>query len=198
MTTRKSKKCPICKTKWQPFSSMEKVCSIPCALEHAKRRREKAESKSEKAFRAETRRLKEAIKPRGKWLKEAQAAFNKFIRLRDYNEPCISCDKPATKDRRYLFNTGGDWDCGHYRSVGSMPSIRFEESNAHKQCKKCNQFLSGNVADYRIRLIKRIGEEKLSWLEGPHEPKKYTIEDLKEIKAMYKQKAKELENADNS
>lgn len=194
-TKIKQKKCPICKTKWQPFSSMEKVCSIPCALEHAKRRREKAESKSEKAFRAETRRLKEAIKPKGKWLKEAQAAFNKFIRLRDKELPCISCDRKWELSPHL---TGSIFDAGHYRSTGSIATLRFEESNCHAQCVRCNRQLSGNVAEYRIRLVKRIGEEKLSWLEGPHKPKKYTIEDLKEIKAMYKQKAKELENADNS
>jgi len=193
----KQKTCPVCKSKWQPFSSLEKVCSIRCAVKQIDLNKVKAKAKEEKAFRAETKRLKEAIKPRGKWLKEAQAAFNKFIRLRDHKEPCISCDKPAAMDRRYLFNRGGDWDCGHYRSVGSMPSIRFEELNAHKQCKKCNQFLSGNVADYRIRLIKKIGEDKLAWVEGPHEPKKYTIEDLKEIKKTYTQKAKELENEYN-
>jgi hypothetical protein len=32
----------------------------------------------------------------------------------------------------------------------------------------------------------------VEWLEGPHEPKKYTIEDLKSIKETYRQKLKAL------
>ena len=187
----KQKTCPVCKNKWQPFSSMEKVCpTVRCAVKYIEIKNAKAKAKEDKAFRAETKRLKEMIKPKGKWLKEAQAAFNKFIRLRDKGLPCISCDR---KWEATPHLTGSIFDAGHYRSTGSMATLRFEESNCHAQCVRCNRNLSGNVAEYRIRLVKRIGEEKLSWLEGPHEPKKYTIEDLKETKALYSKKAKELE-----
>ncbi len=51
---------------------------------------------------------------------------------------------------------------------------------------------SGNIAEYRIRLIKKIGLDKVEWLEGPHEPAKYTIDDLKELIVKYKAKCKEL------
>ena len=50
------------------------------------------------------------------------------------------------------------------------------------------------ATDYRINLIKKIGLDKVEWLEGQHEPKKYTCEDLKEIELKYKQKLKELLN----
>jgi hypothetical protein len=40
--------------------------------------------------------------------------------------------------------------------------------------------------------VKRIGADKVDWLEGPHEPKRYTIEELKTIKAEYRAKTKEL------
>ena len=46
--------------------------------------------------------------------------------------------------------------------------------------------------NYRIELVKRIGTDKVDWLEGPHDPKRYTIEDLKNIKAEYLAKTKEL------
>ena len=54
---------------------------------------------------------------------------------------------------------------------------------------------SGNLGPYRMELIKRIGQEKVDWLEGPHEPKRYTIDDLKAIKAHYRALARELKRA---
>jgi len=54
--------------------------------------------------------------------------------------------------------------------------------------------LSGNLINYRIELINRIGPELLGWIEGPHGPKKYTIEDLAAIKIEYKEKLKALKS----
>jgi len=115
----------------------------------------------------------------------AQKAFNAYIRARDSNLACVSCDKSAF--------WVGQWHCGHYKSVGARPDLRFNEGNTAKQCSQCNNFLSGNVGDYRLELIKRIGLDKVEWLEGPHEPKKYTCEDLKEIELIYKGKIKKLQ-----
>ena len=114
--------------------------------------------------------------------KMAQKAFNDFVRARDANLPCVSCDR---------FHDG-QYHAGHYRTVGAHPDLRFEEANCHKQCSVCNNHKSGNIADYRIELVKRIGVEKVEWLEGPHEAKKYTCEELKEIELKYKHKLKEL------
>ena len=46
---------------------------------------------------------------------------------------------------------------------------------------------------YRVNLIKKIGLEWVEWLEGPHDPIKYTIDDLKNIKLTYRAKLKELQ-----
>ena len=113
----------------------------------------------------------------------AQKAFNAYVRARDYGSPCISCGKMT------------ELQAGHYRSVGSSPELRFEESNAHLQCVRCNRDLSGNAVAYRKRLLLKIGAEKLDWLEGPHAAKLYTIEDLKQIAASYRRKCKELKTA---
>ena len=37
-----------------------------------------------------------------------------------------------------------------------------------------------------------IGAEAVAWLEGKHDPKHYSIDDLKVIKAEYRQKLREL------
>jgi len=110
----------------------------------------------------------------------AQKAFNAFIRVRDEGRPCISCGR----------STGCKLNAGHYKSVGSTPELRFEELNCHLQCEHCNSFKSGNIELYRPNLIKKIGLDKVELIEGPHEPKKYTCEQLLEIEQYYKQKLK--------
>ena len=55
-----------------------------------------------------------------------------------------------------------------------------------------NNHKSGNIVEYRINLVKKIGAEQVEWLEGKHEPKKYSIDEIKEIKAKYKNKLREL------
>lgn len=126
---------------------------------------------------------RELLKTRPQHLKEAQAIFNSYIRERDKDLPCISCGR-----------TTGSWDAGHYRSIGSCQELRFDELNVHKQDVFCNQFNSGNLINYRLGLIKKIGLEKVEWLESFHQPKKYTIEEIVEIKRIYKIKLKELKN----
>ena len=116
--------------------------------------------------------------------KRAQTAFNAFIRERDNEKPCVSC----------LRFHAGQYHAGHYKSVGAHSALRFEETNCHRQCSVCNNYRSGNIGEYRSELIQRIGLEKVEWLEGPHEPKKYSCQDLKEIELHYKQKLKELIN----
>ena len=85
-------------------------------------------------------------------------------------------------------------DAGHYRSRGSAPHLRFDERNCHAQAKRENRYLSGNVVDYRVGLIARIGLEEVESLEADQTPKKYTIAELKAIKAHYVAKLKEMKN----
>ncbi|MGD1502665.1 recombination protein NinG [Vibrio harveyi] len=117
--------------------------------------------------------------------KKAQEKFNRFIVIRDTGKPCISCG-------RYLPLT-----CGHFRSVGACPELRFDEENAYGQCVECNGNKSGNVAEYRIQLIEKIGLERVERLEGYHPPKHYTVYDLFEIEKEYEAKCGEQDGAAN-
>ena len=145
---------------------------------------ELARGNRQKKAKKETSRMRREfnLKDRSYQLKKAQAAFNAFIRERDKCLPCISCQK----------NSGAKMNAGHYLSVGAHPELRFETLNCWLQCEKCNSFLSGNIARYRINLIERIGMGAVEWLEGPHEPKKYSIEEIIEIKELYRAKLKAL------
>ena len=178
----RQKKCKTCGEKFSPWNSLQIACSATCALAEGKKRMEKREKQKLKL-------MKEALKTRGDWIKEAQKAFNAYIRERDRDQACISCDKPAGGDNHL---TGSGWDAGHYRSTGSAPHMRFEEENCHKQCVKCNQHLSGNTVEYRKRLIDRIGLERVEAIEADQEPRKHTIPDLKEMIDHYKKMVREL------
>ncbi len=164
------------------------ACSAGCALEIIRIRSEKAKASKAKAARKDIAERKEKLKTRSDWIKAAQVAFNAFIRERDKNLPCICCSKTSTKE--YL--TGSNWDCGHYRSTGSAPHLRFHENNAHRQLSICNQHGSGRAVDYRIGLIARIGIEAVEALEVDNEPRKHTIDELKAIQTLYRTKLKEL------
>lgn len=172
----KNKTCGI---KFAPVMPGQRTHDYKCAIELAKQERAKKQAKEERKINKETR---ERLKSRSDHLREAQTIFNKFIRLRDEKEPCISCGR----------HHKGQYHAGHYRTVGACGELRFEEFNCHKQCAPCNDHLSGNIVNYRINLIKKIGIEKVEWLEGNHEPKKYTIPEITGIKERYKQKIKEL------
>ena len=189
MTLKASRrKCKACREWFKPAMPTQLVCSIPCAkkagpsIKASKRAAEKRKS---------IREAKQRLKTRSDHMRDAQKAFNAFIRERDRGQPCISCGR---NDGEVLAQAvGGTWDCGHYRSVGASPELRFEPLNAHRQCKRCNRDLSGRAVDYRINLVKRIGQEAVDWLEGPHEPCKYTIQDLIEIKLQFTKMKRELE-----
>lgn len=190
------KKCKVesCRASFVPQRLGQSVCSPKCALAIAPAHSEKARKAINQLERAEIKVRKEKLKSRADHLREAQAAVNEYVRLRDAHLPCISCDS-MQNDNDLM--TGSRWDAGHYRSVGACPELRFEPLNIHRQCVKCNRNLSGNAVEYRIRLVQRIGAETVAWLEGHHEPRKYTVEEIKTIKAEYRAKTRELKATQN-
>lgn len=185
----KSKTCPICRIKFAPSRQMQVVCSPLCAAEYGQKQHAKAEMVKALEDRKIIKLRKEQLKTRSDWMKEAQRAFNAYIRERDRNQPCICCGRPL-KDSA----VGGGFDCGHYRSVGSAPHLRFDERNAHGQTKQCNRYGAGRAVDYRKGLIERIGIEEVERLEADNEPRKWTIEELKAIRDEYKRNLKEFKN----
>ena len=180
----KAKTCKnqVCRASFVPQRLGQAVCSPKCALATADVNREKARKSLAQIERREIKVRKEKLKSRADHLKDTQQAFNAWVRERDANLPCISCGR----------HHQGKYDAGHYRTVGSNPALRFEPLNCHRQCSPCNTQLSGNIVNYRIALVKRIGAEAVDWLEGPHEAKKYTVEELKAMTADYRAKTREL------
>lgn len=182
MKANKQKKCGHCKKWFVAHNSLVKVCSPNCAWLYVQAEKQKKEDKAH-------RENKKAVKPRSKWMKEAQAAFNAYIRERDHYDTCICCGA-ETNDKDLL--TGSRWDAGHYLSTGARPNLRFNEDNCHKQSVRCNRHLSGNAAEYRIQLIKKIGQARVDTLESDYSTKKYTIEDFERVKTYYSKLARAM------
>lgn len=147
-------------------------------------------SKKSPAKKTKDRKSSAKSISRSDLLKRAQVLFNRFIRNRDKDLPCISCG-----------DTNGVMEAGHYMSVGSLANLRFDENNCHKQCKICNSFKAGNIAEYRPRLIDKIGEEEVERLETSRYTKKFTNKELLEITRTYmdqeKEDLKDIENKIN-
>ena len=182
------RKCANCKSRKiavdMLIKGLQAFCDKDCLIEYATSNTKKLSEKGRKIERQRIAAKKKQFNLSDKTLrkKAAQNAFNAYIRLRDEKLPCISC-------QRYH---DGQYHAGHYLSRGAHPELAFEPLNCHKQCAPCNNHLSGNIAAYRINLIKKIGIERVEWLEGKHEPKRYTCEELKAIEDDYKNKIKNL------
>jgi hypothetical protein len=188
-------KCTGCKCRFPADQLITlpagKFHTYTCAAEYGKAKADnirdkaiKAKAKKEKSKHAKAKK-ELTDNDRSFQLKKTQSIFNKFIRDRDSKYPCISCNR---------FHSG-QYHAGHYRTVGANPELRFDERNCHKQCSACNNHLSGNIVNYRISLINKMGVDFVEGLESHHPPKRYTLEDLKELQALYKRKTKELEDA---
>ena len=162
------KKCR-CGNIFKQTNTLQKIC-ITCAIK-------KAKVKEKKEKRKEIRETKEKLKTRSQWLKEAQTAFNKYVRLRDNGKPCVSCDKPDNGQHQR--------HASHYRSVGACSNLRFNLNNCFASCMQCNSHKAGNVVEYRIRLVKKLGTEKVEWLESQNQITSYEIDYLKRLKRIF-------------
>ena len=178
MKPLKPKKCRACLGQYQPRNSLQVVCSPLCAIEYYKGKKAKKAAKQHTIAKREFKLNDKVAQKKLAW-----NAFSKFIRLRDKDLGCISCGT----------NNNVVYAAGHFRSRGAIGALMFHEDNVHKQCNKhCNSALSGNYRNYKPALISKIGQEKVDWLEGHHEPKKYSAEDYVRIKKLYLEKYRNL------
>lgn len=191
MTFRR-KTCPHCRSKLEAGQRIHPQCIDGYAEAEAAKAKRKAEKQARmaaKVERATTRARKQALKRIPDLIKEAQHAFNAFIRERDKDKPCICCGLPLTRGGE---TTGGDFDCGHWRSVGNASHLRFDERNAHGQRKVCNRYGAGRAVEYRIGLIQRIGLAEVEALEAENTPRKWLRDELIAIRDHYRARLKEL------
>lgn len=179
-----------CKKEFIKRNPWQVVCGDPdCALALVEERKRKEEASRIRRERREDKAKLQAMKTLPQLKRELEAIFNSYIRLRDREKNCISCDTPLSI---IAYSRGGRYDAGHYRSVGSADHLRFNEDNVHGQCKYCNKHLAGNHVNYRIGLINRISLERVEALENNNEVHHWTREELEEKIRVYRKKLKDL------
>ena len=177
----KPKKCSECGGEFKPFRTTQSVCSTACAIKDAAT---KAKKKEAKEWKVEKARRVDKMKTRTQKINDVRPVFQRWIRHRDKDQPCISC--PAT--------SADEWHGGHYFKAELYTGIIFNELNCNKQCKRCNKFGQGMQAEYRIGLVKRIGEAAVLELESIKDALrvyKWSDDELSEIKKKYTAKLKE-------
>ncbi len=156
----------------------QKVCGLPCAVTFAQaQNREKAR----KAQKKRDRERKEAIKTLSDHKADTQRLFNNFIRIRDAYKPCVSCGQSAYKGQRHA---------SHYRTRAAAPQLSFNFLAVHASCAQCNNHKSGNIGEYRIELIRRIGEQRVLEIEHNNEPANFTVEYLKRFQKILRRRIK--------
>ena len=174
----KARKCKYCKSLFDPITFLQKNCFDPnCVTEWIQETKQKTWQKKKAKLKLDLMTIQD-------YIKLAQQVFNKFIRLRDAGKNCISCNKKPLKE-----------NAGHFYNANNHWNVRFNEDNVHLQCEYCNTYLHGNLIEYRSNLINKIGNTKFVILEAESKKtRKFSIEDLKEIISIYKDKIKNFEN----
>jgi len=178
VTEKTHKACSECKIEKPIWSAFEtpgtRICKNCKLIRKLKKDKERQERAIEK-LKTKKQKKKTVIRV-SDLKKKVQIVFNKWIRERDVEEGCISCgNKNATS-----------YDAGHYLAQGSTGALRYNERNVHKQCTSCNRFKHGNLIEYRINLIKKIGLNNVEYLEDHRKDvKKWTREELNELLERY-------------
>lgn len=178
-------KCKHCKAKFEPIRFNQKYCfdTPECVEAGVNYAVSKVKKDKKKAWNERKAKIKEELRTNSFYMKKAQKVFNEFVRLRDQGKKCISCPTVLR----------GKYDAGHYYPSGTVKILTFNEDNVWGQCTQCNQHNHGNLAEYRLGLIERIGIERVEDLDSiRNRDAHYSIPDLKEIEEKYKQKAKQL------
>jgi Bacteriophage Lambda NinG protein len=187
----KEKKCKVCGKVFSPSNSIQKVCSVNCAIEFAKKATVKesltVQKQEKKAWEFRKSEMKEKIKTLSDYQNELQKEINKIIRLLDRGHGCISSGR----------NTGSKFDAGHLFSRGAFPSIRFNLHNIWSQSVHDNQYLSGNFNGFRTRLIEKFGASYFEYIEGlraEYPSLKLSKEELVDAKLICKEINKQLQD----
>lgn len=162
-----------------------RFCSWDCLNEY--RTTPAAAQMAKKMERIELTDRKERLKSIETHIRDAQREFNSYIRARDKNRNCISCDRDLSDTR----DTKG-FDCGHYisRSLTGKGSSkwRFHPRGCAGQCKRCNRWASGNFVQMRKGLVERFGIDQIERMENDNVERKFTLSELERIKKVFRRR----------
>lgn len=142
-------RCQYHKTKFEARFFNQKFCletdeCIKAFNESVKANQQKANAKK---WATEKKELKQKLMTLTDWQKLLEKEINHIARLIDFGSGCISCGGHTTPNG------------GHYHSVKSNGSIRFNLDNIHLQDYNCNGNKGANIPMYDLGLIERYGKQ---------------------------------------
>lgn len=180
MKQPKNKNCIQCGEAFNQYNSLVKVCCTDCAIAYSKIKVKKKAINDVLSY--------EKLKSIDTYQKKLKASLintkmqiHAYIRKRDVNKNCISCQT--------LWND--TFQAGHFYSANSFNTLKYNLDNIHGQCKRCNLFLEGNFDNYALNLPNRIGNEryndlvKLAGIDKQYS-KVWDLDSLKEIRLKLK------------
>ncbi len=178
------KKCKHCGEMFQPFNSIEKMCSTACILAGLAGMKKKDIGRAERSRKkAKTAKSKE-LRTRLDWYSRLGTLVNQYVRWRDRDEPCCTCGTT---------NPNIKYDAGHFHTKKARPDIRFELTNIHRQCsQRCNVYGSGMRNEYEKFIADKYGPEHVDWLAEQKRPLFEVFPNWQDIEAEIKRYRKLL------
>jgi len=165
---QKKRKCKVCQTVFEPKQFLQATCDFKCAIEYSKILKAKKESIEWKKTKSD---LKDKLKTISSYKNDLQKEINTIIRLIDKGHGCI-----ATNSKE------GKMNAGHYISVGSNDTLRYNLENIWIQSEHSNMWKAGDTLRYQEGIISLYGKEYLEHLNSLKsiKPIKLSIEEIKE------------------
>tara|TARA_R110000782_G_scaffold264259_2_gene357356 strand:- start:318 stop:914 length:597 start_codon:yes stop_codon:yes gene_type:complete len=164
------KKCKHCKNWFDAYTMVKNnkgtYCNSDCMFYDIKNSLSKLINKGdiirEKAVKFRHGIAKKRLRTRTDWYNLLKDEVNKYVRLRDINEPCCTCGTTSQTIK---------YDAGHCFTTAARPDLRFNLTNIHKQCSvKCNQHGSGMRLEYKEFITSKYGANHFDWLKSYHRP----------------------------
>jgi len=174
------RKCKNCGERVRNYIVVNNVayCSFESMVQYGIKNKAKGKKIKHAAQKKEYNENKLSTRKRA-----TKEACHLYIRTRDKDKPCPCCGEPL----------GDDFHAGHFWESGNFPFLRFNEDNIHGQKASCNTFKGGDSGFYRQNLIKRIGIERVTYLDDNRSNKvKLNADDYREIEQYFKAKLKAL------
>ncbi len=176
----KQKSCKQCGELFTPmYSTIQPVCSPKCAVKYNKPTNVKKRVKE----------IKQNIYGDNVF-ENLQTWINKIVRLIDRGHPCMSS---GIEYGKYYPNAG------HFYSVGSNPSLRFNLLNIFNQSANDNNQGGGKGSNYGNGLIQTFGQEifeEINSLPSKYKRIDLTRQEAKQALNICRGIAKELQMAD--
>ena len=112
-----------CDKEFIPHNRWHTTCCPQCAMDYTKQVKAKRKSREAKLSLKEYNQRDKAY-----MLKQCQEIFNRYIRLRERDKPCVICGHNGNRQRH----------ASHLRPVGRNQGLRFNEDKVHASCSICN------------------------------------------------------------